>query len=309
MNDPYVAFRRHDRRHSSRDYTRVEVIYYRLKLSEPPPAPRPALVPLPNDIDNRIEVCQPSSSKLQQPTIRERRHSEPSSPPHQRKRRRVHFADELRVHNYDPEDRPARQPSPIPPPVPPKPSPPRGYPSSTAPHTSTKPSTGLHDILISFPPRLWDVRRRASPLYDPHHQSRFSEPVFPSRPSMPALRLAFVPCSRTELAWLHTVPVPPFRTHLVVEDVLRAVSTELLRRSACWDLYADHPCFARAVAAQQVRAREGHTDTPFYEDGIRNVDLYHLEREGAYGPLWFRGLKEETLRGGEVVYRVVLSYA
>ena len=88
--------------------------------------------------------------------------------------------------------------------------------------------------------------------------------------------------------------------------ILRAISTELFRRSACWDLYTDHPCFSGAVAAQQWRARCGHTSTPWYEDGIRNVDLYHVDRGQA---LYFRGLKPERLRDGEIVYLVKFSYA
>lgn len=316
--------RERDRRHSRHSYTRVEVIYYRLKRYEPPPVPRPPLISLPPDPYNWVCVppmYQPQSSG-RKTLAKEPRHSHhysdpPDSRRHKQRRRHVHFDDHPKVHLYTPpsshQSESTHQPSsstPHPPPS--KPFTSSASPSSYVP--SSRSTTGLHPILLSFPARLWDLRRRASPIYDPHFVLRFSEPIFPtSAPSSlstqpKSLRLSFLPCTRTELSWLCTVTVPPFRTHLVVEDVLRAISTELFRRSACWDLYTDHPCFSKAIAAQQYRVREGWTSVPWYEDGIRNVDLYHIDEKRDCA-LWFRGLKEERLRDGEVVYRVMFSYS
>ncbi|KAI0693510.1 hypothetical protein C8T65DRAFT_744674 [Cerioporus squamosus] len=193
-----------------------------------------------------------------------------------------------------------------------------------APATSATPATplqtapplpALHELLAHFPKHLWDMRRRASPTYHPPYEPRYWEPVFPSSPYSTApksLRLVFTPCARTELSWFASVSPSGRGTHLVVEDVLRTISTELFRRGprACRELYADHPCFAHANFARQLRTREGWSQRAYFADGIRNVDLYHVEEEsGEEGALWFRGLSPERLRSGEVVYRVRFSYA
>lgn len=148
------------------------------------------------------------------------------------------------------------------------------------------------------------MRRFASPTYYPSYETRYWEPVFPSSLGTKTLRLVFTPCPRTEFSWFATVFATG--THLVVEDVLRTVSTELFRRGVCRELYSDHPCFVKAQAARQLRTRRGWSERAYSEDGVRNVDLYHVERGCA---LWFRGLTPDKLRSGEVVYRVRFSYA
>ncbi|KAI0754111.1 hypothetical protein C8Q80DRAFT_1265803 [Daedaleopsis nitida] len=303
----YVDAPLRDRTHrrSRQDYTRVEVIYYHLKRLDLPPAPKPPLIPLPDVPYIILKVPDASGQASHQP--RSGRHSD-SHPELQKptaRDRRVHFADQPTVIN--PSNHPNMPhpppPSPVPPPLPPKPSCNLSTINTPPPACST---SDLHPYLSSFPPHVWDTRRRASPPYVPAHEARFSEPAFlTDRARAPtSIRLAFLPCSRTELAWF--VTVAPSGTHLVVADVVRAVSVELFRRSVCRELYTEHPCFARAQAAQQWRAKAGWTDAPWYGDAIRNVDLYHVE--GERGPaLWFKGLKEERLRDGHVVYRVLFG--
>ena len=160
-------------------------------------------------------------------------------------------------------------------------------------------------MLISFPSGLWDMRRNARPTYHSRHEPRYSEPVYPHDPRKKWIKLYFAPCSRTEFSWITKVRADPGK-HLTVEDVLEAISTELLRRSAVRDLYSGHPCFPKVRSAHRIRTRSGYTRTPHYDDAFRNVDLYHVDRGQA---LYFRGLKPERLRDGEVVYLVKFSYA
>ncbi len=149
------------------------------------------------------------------------------------------------------------------------------------------------------------MRRNARPTYHPHYEPRYSEPVFPYDPTKRSIKLYFIPCGRTEFSWITKVKVDCWN-RLTVDDVLEAISTELFRRSACRDLYEGHPCYSKVRSAHQIRTRRGYTKKPHYDDAIRNVDLYHVERGQA---LYFKGLCPERLRDGEVVYLVKFSYA
>ncbi|TFK79548.1 hypothetical protein K466DRAFT_668084 [Polyporus arcularius HHB13444] len=284
-------------------YTRIHVPRRSSEPEQPPAYPNPR-IPVPG-----------KPREPQQPPARPRRHSNVHDEALKAKHRRVHWADEATFLN--PEKPSAPKPPLAAPPPPPKPATLVKPRRPAAPVTSATPATpsrtapplpALHELLVSFPERLWDMRRRASPTFHPPYEPRYWEPVFPSSPytAPKTLRLVFTPCPRTELSWFATVTPSGRGTHLVVGDVLRTISVELFRRGACRDLYTDHPCFAKANAARQLRAREGWSQRAYFEDGIRNVDLYHVERGFA---LWFRGLSPERLRSGEVVYRVRFSYA
>ncbi|RPD60134.1 hypothetical protein L226DRAFT_613093 [Lentinus tigrinus ALCF2SS1-7] len=296
--------------HGTKYHAQYTITYYRLRpvthdaLKQQPPS-------LPPDPYTRIHV-PPQSGKTppEQPHARPppRRHSDVHEERLKAKHRRVRWADEDTIIN--PKTPPPPETSPAASTPQPKPSvlvksrrSSASAPPAT-PHKTARTLPVLHDLLVSFPPGLWDMRRRASPTFYPSCEPRYWEPVFPSSLSTKSMRLVFTPCPRTELSWFATVA--PSGTHLVIEDVLRAISTELFQRSACSELYTDHPCYAKANAARQLRTRSGWSDRAYYEDGIRNVDLYHVERGFA---LWFRGLTPERLRSGEVVYRVRFSYA
>ena len=293
-------------------HAQYTITYYRLRpVAHGAPKQQPPS--LPPDPYTRIHVPrQPSKSQPEQLPARPppRRHNEAHEERLKANHRRVHWADEESIINLSTPPRQLREPPPVTPAPPPKPSvlvKPRrtSIPATPATQPTMAPSLpALHELLVSFPPGLWDMRRRASPTFYPSYEPRYWEPVFPSAPSAQPLRLVFTPCPRTELSWFATVSSSG--THLVVEDVLRALSTELFRRGACRELYSDHPCFAKAQAARQLRTRCGWSERAYFEDGVRNVDLYHVERGCA---LWFRGLVPERLRGGEVVYRVQFSYA
>lgn len=166
-------------------------------------------------------------------------------------------------------------------------------------------SSSLHDLLSSFPSGLWDMRRNARPTYHPHHELHYSDPVFPHDPQKRLIKLYFLPCGRTEFSWITEVKAD-CRNRLTVNYVLDTISTELFRRSACRDLYEGHPCYSKVRSAHRIRTLRGYTRKPHYDDAFRNVDLYHVDRGQA---LYFKGLRPERLRDGEVVYMVKFSYA
>ncbi|PIL35369.1 hypothetical protein GSI_02095 [Ganoderma sinense ZZ0214-1] len=149
------------------------------------------------------------------------------------------------------------------------------------------------------------MRRNARPTYDRHYDPRYPELAFPHNPTKRSIKLYFIPCGRMEFSWIAKVKAK-CRTHLTVNDVLEGISTELFRRSACRDLYDGHPCYSKVRSAHRIRTRSGYSKKPHYDDAIRNVDLYHVDRGQA---LYFKGLCPEKLRDGEVAYLVKFSYA
>ena len=161
----------------------------------------------------------------------------------------------------------------------------------------------LHDLLMAFPPALWNVRQWASPHFDPRISPRFFDPAFgPAAHNVVEISLAFDPSSSANLSWAIIARARDRRT-LTVDDVLRAISTALFQRNMCAHLPAHHPSLARAEAARALR---GPTGTPevLYRERVRNVDLY-----GSYPGqgLYFRGLRPERQRDGELVYVVQLA--
>ena len=165
---------------------------------------------------------------------------------------------------------------------------------------------GLHDLLASFPPGLWDLRRSARPPYHPEHEPHYSEPAFSAKHRKRSLTLHFRPCGRADLAWSATVKAASCAKHLNVGDVLKAISTELLGRSVCRDVREGDLCYAGACRAQRVRTRRGHTARPHRDDELRNVDLYHTDHGTK---LLFEGLRPERMGDGEVGYLVMFSCA
>ncbi|KAM5543572.1 hypothetical protein V8D89_002823 [Ganoderma adspersum] len=165
---------------------------------------------------------------------------------------------------------------------------------------------GLHVLLASFPPGLWDMRRNARPPYHPEHQPHYSEPAFSPQHRKRSIKLQFRPCSRADLAWTATVKAAHCGKDLNVGDVLRAISTELLGRSVCREVREGDPCYEKARSAQRVRTRRGHTPRPHSDDALRNVDLYHVDHGTK---LLFEGLIPERLSDGEVVYVVKFGCA
>ncbi|KAM5543574.1 hypothetical protein V8D89_002825 [Ganoderma adspersum] len=165
---------------------------------------------------------------------------------------------------------------------------------------------GLHDLLASFPPGLWDMRRNARPPYHPEHQPHYSEPAFSPQHRKRSIKLQFRPCGRAGLAWNTTVKAASYGKHLNVGDVLRTISTELLERSVCREVREGDPCYEKARNAQRVRTRRGHTPRPHSDDAFRNVDLYHTDHGKK---LMFEGLRPERLGGGEVAYVAMFSCA
>ncbi|TBU37981.1 hypothetical protein BD309DRAFT_561492 [Dichomitus squalens] len=319
---------------------------YRHRGRWPPPQPRPVLQ---HATYPYVPLYQSTPAQAQPILAEESRRTKERSQSRDLKTRRVHFADQpivIDLPNHPPRNAPAadattrprprspsitRAPSPIRPAVnratPPVRSPARPpaahatpapplrtsapaafTPATAARHCDQRSATTpriLHDLLTSFPSGLWDMRRNARPTYHPQHEPRYSEPVYPHDRRKTSIKLYFTPCSRTEFSWITKVRAGS-RKHLTVDDVLDAISTELFRRSAVRDLYESHPCFSKIRSARRIRTRRGYTKTPHYDDAFRNVDLYHVDHGQV---LYFRGLKPERLRDGEVVYLVKFSYA
>ncbi|KAI1787948.1 hypothetical protein LXA43DRAFT_1162188 [Ganoderma leucocontextum] len=297
----------------------------------PPPEPKPVLrcYTFPD-----VHTYQANAVGVPNAHHGERESREKRGEPRDSKRRRVHFADRpvvIELPTYLPRrtssapapsrippgpcfpsrtpaaaSAPTPAPTPIAHPTPTARQTPPSAPAQSHHRRSVTATSGLHDLLVSFPSSLWDLRRNARPTYHPQYQPRYSELVFPHDRRKSSITLYFHPCDHTEFSWTAKVKAHHGK-HLTVNGVLGAISTELFRRSACRDLCEGaHPCYANARSAHRIRTRRGHTQRPHYDDAFRNVDLYHADRGRG---LYFEGLQPEMLGDGEVVYLVQLGCA
>ena len=257
---------------------------------QPPPAPRPPIVPLPAD--------PAAGSHADYWWHRSQDETQDTKAP--RKGHHVHFAPSPAIFNFSPS-------------APPHESPPEriSHAADTPPHTpapALAPAGVLHDILLAFPQTMWNVRERASPAYDPLYSARFHEPAFPHDATkfVTEVPLVFAPPDTPDVSWAIIARARPFSV-LTVHDVLRAASAALFSRTiACTRLGARDRGAARADGARRVRSRAmPSTGRPVSsEDRVRNVDLYGAD--STWPALYFRGLRPERQHDGNVVYVVQL---